>query len=167
MDMIEKMEGIVPEYSYSNIEGISSTDRAVKSFALKEVRKAKDEMFHVVQTSYELQRDRLSEAAEDIWDDMSSLLARIENSKECNPKESAEHCEKCMKRVEKDMANIIRNDRELVMKVREMNREIIKMKKMLFDKGKEKRFIKNLDKIKTYITEIEDIIESREHSILG
>jgi len=167
MDIIERMEGLVPEYSYSDIENISSTDRAVKSFLSKQLRNAKDEMFHVVQTSYELHRDRLSEAAEDVWDDLSALLARIANSRECDPKGSAEHCEKCMKRVEKDMENIIRRDRELVLKADEMNRELLRLKKMLFERGREKQFIKNLDKIKTYIDEMHDLIEQREHSILG
>ena len=164
--MMEMMESLVPEYSYTNVKCIIETDKKVKQFLVSEIKKVKDYMFHAVQVSYELQRDNLSEAAESIWDDIMSLVNRIEVSKVCD-KKGKQACEDCKKRIEKNLQELIRKDRELVIAVKSMKMVAYALYRALFDKGKENYFIKNLDKIKTCNDEIISLLDEREKSILG
>lgn len=166
-DLLERMESIVPEYSYENVRKIAETDKKIKAHLISEMKAVKDDMFHVVQVSYELQRDRLSDASEGVWDDIKSVMNRIENSRTCNPDGGRKHCNECMERVEKNHRNIIRRDRELIILAKDLKGNVHALYKMLFDKGKEKHFIKNLDKIKTYVDELNSLIEEREKSIAG
>ena len=133
-DMMERMESLIPEYSYTNVKCIMDTDRRVKDFLVSEIRQVKDYMFHVVQVSYELQKDRLSEAAEDIWDEIQSLASRMEVSKTCG-KKGKSACGDCRKRIERDLANLIRRDRELVLAVSGMKRTAYALYKSLLEKG--------------------------------
>ncbi len=164
-DIMERMESVVPEYSYTNVKCIIETDRKVKGFLVSEISKVKDYMFHVVQVSYELRKDRLSEAAEDIWDEIKSLVSRIELSRTC--KKSGKACEACRRKIEKSLMELIRKDRELVLEVRNMKMTAHGLYKALLEKGREKYFIKNLDKIKTHIDNITSIIEERDKNIIG
>jgi uncharacterized hydantoinase/oxoprolinase family protein len=166
-DLIERMESIIPDYGYQSVSKISETDKKIKMHLISQIKLVKDDMFHVVQSSYELQRDRLSEASENVWDDVTSLMNRIENSKTCNPKGGKQHCEECMKRVERNLHSILRKDRELILMLKDMKKDTRVLYRTLFDKGEEKSFIKNLDKIKTYVNEINELIEEREKSIVG
>ncbi len=165
-DMMERMESLVPEYSYTSVKCIIDTDRKVKDFLVSEIKKVKEYMFHVVQVSYELQKDRLSEAAEEIWDEVKSLVSRIEVIKTCT-KKGKHACGDCKKRIEKNLMELIRRDRELVLAVREMKRTAYALYRSLLDKGREGYFIKNLDKIKTYADDIAAMLEDREKSMLG
>jgi hypothetical protein len=165
-DMMERMESLVPEYSYTNVKCIIDTDRKVKAFLVAEINKVKEYMFHVVQVSYELQKDRLSEATEEIWDEVKSLVSRIEVSKTCT-KKGKQACEDCKKRIEKNLRELIRRDRQLVLAVRGLKRTAYALYRLLLDKGKEGYFIKNLDKIKTYADDIKAMLDEREKSIIG
>jgi hypothetical protein len=165
-DMMERMESLVPEYSYGSVESIIDTDRRVKGYLVSELKLVKDYMFHVVQVSYELQRDRLSEAAEDIWDEIKSLVSRMEVSKTCG-KKGSKACEECRKRIEKNLSELISRDRQLVMEVSSMKTTAQSLYGALLEKGREKYFIKNLDKIKTYAENITSILDDREKNIIG
>ena len=166
-DTIERMQSIIPDYSYENIKKVSETDSRIKAHLLKEMKGIKENMFHVVQASYEIQRDKLSEASEDVWDDITSLMNRIENSKTCDPKSGREHCDKCMKRIMKNLRTIMTTDRDIIRTTKSMKGDVNVLYKILFEKGREKSFIKNLDKIKTYITDINDMIDTRGKSVVG
>ena len=166
-DMMERMETLVPEYSYSSITDIVKTDGLVREFLLAEMKKIKDYLFHVVQVSYELQKDKLSEAVEGAWDDMETLVDRVENSKTSKLKGDKEYCKECQGRIESDLHNIVRRDRELVMEVRDMKRAVYLLYRALLDKGKERHFIKNLAKIKKYRNEIHSLLDKRERIIAG
>ena len=165
-DIMERMESLIPEYSYTSVECIIETDKKVKQVLVSEIKKIKDCMFHVVQVSYELQRDKLSEAAETAWDDISSLVSRIEVSKTCDRK-GRQACADCKIRIENKLRELIRKDRELVIAVKDMRTVAQALYRELLEKGREKYFIKNLDKIKTYIDEIISLLEEREKNILG
>ncbi|MCK4714607.1 MAG: hypothetical protein KAT35_03460 [Candidatus Aenigmarchaeota archaeon] len=165
-DIMERMESLIPEYSYTSVKCIIETDKKFKQVLVSEIKKIKDYMFHVVQVSYELQRDKLSEAAETVWDDISSIVSRIEVSKTCDRK-GKQACADCKKRIEKNLRELIRKDRELVVAVKDMKTVAYALYKELLEKGREKYFIKNLDKIKTYNDEIISLLEEREKSILG
>jgi hypothetical protein len=167
LDVMERMEGLVPEYSYSGISEIVRTDREIRDVLVSEVKKIKDYLFHVVQVSYELHRDRLSEVAERAWDDVDTLVDRIENSKTSSLAGSKTHCNECKKRIEGDLGNIVRRDRELVLTVRDMKRLVHMLYWSLLRKGDERKFIKNLDKIKKYRDEINRLLDERERSIVG
>ncbi|UCD03192.1 MAG: hypothetical protein JSV63_00970 [Candidatus Aenigmatarchaeota archaeon] len=166
-DLLERMESIIPDYSYESMKKIAETDKKIKAHLLSEMKVIKDNMFHVVQASYEIQRDKLSEGAEDVWDDITSLMNRIENSRTCNPKGGKDYCEKCMRRVERNLRDIISMDRRLVVTTGNMKGDVHTLYKMLFDEGREKSFIKNLDKIKTYVEELNTMVDEREKSIVG
>lgn len=166
-DVIEEMEGLVPEYSYSSIAEIVKTDKKVRSVLISEMKKIKDYFFHVVQVSYELQQDRLSEAAEKAWNDVDSLLDWLENSKTAHFGGDKKTCNECKERVEKDIHNLVRKDKELVGAVRDMKRNVHLMYKALLEKGKERQFIKNLDEIKEYVKEIDSLLQEREKTITG
>jgi hypothetical protein len=167
MDMIERMESLVPEYSYSSVNDMVRTDRDVRLYLVGEIKKVKNMLFHVVQVGYELHRDRLSEAAEGAYDDIDSLLDRVENSKTSKMAGSEKFCEECKKRIEQDMHNLIRSDRQLVVKVMDMKRTVHLLHMALMGEGREGHFIKNLEKIKNYRNEINSLLESREKSIVG
>ncbi len=166
-DIMERMESLVPEYGYSNMKNIRETDRKIRAYLISVLKTIKDDLFHVVQASYEIEKDKLSEAAEDVWDDVTSLVKRAENSNICSQKDSDDICKKCVSRAEKNLSNLIRRDRELVLMVKDMSKDARMLNKMLFDRGREKYFIKNLDKIKTYSEEIISLLEEREKSITG
>ncbi len=167
LDIMERMESLVPEYSYSSISGIVKTDRQVRDFAIGELKKIKDYMFHVVQVSYELQRDKLSEAVEGSWDEMDTLVDRVENSKTAKMKGNKKYCEECKKRIDSSIHQLVRTDRNLVMQVRDMKRTAHLLYKALLERGKEKHFIKNLDKIKKYADDISALLDERERIITG
>ena len=167
LDAIERMESFVPGYSYSGIPSIVKTDRDVRNVLINEMKKIKDYFFHVVQVSYELQRDRLSEVAERAWDEVDTIIDRIENSKTAKLEGSKTLCKECEKRLEKNLQNLVRRDRDLVMTVRDMKRAVHLLYRSLLDKGKERHFIKNLDKTKKYMDEINCLLEEREKIIAG
>jgi uncharacterized protein YlaI len=167
LDIIERMESLVPEYSYSSIKSIVKTDRQVRDFLLAELKSIKDYLFHVVQVSYELQRDKLSRAAEGSWDDIDTLVDRAENSKTAKMKGNKKFCEDCKKRIDTKIHDLVRRDRELVMEVRDMKRTAHLLYKALFEKGKETHFIKNLDSIKKYVDQIGTLLDERERIITG
>jgi hypothetical protein len=167
LDIMERMESLVPEYSYSSIASIVKTDKNVRSFVLAELKSIKDYLFHVVQVSYELQRDKLSESVEGSWDDLETLVDRIENSKTSKMKGNKKYCEDCKKRIDSSIHKLVRRDRELVIEVRDMKRTAHLLYKALFEKGREKHFIKNLDKIKKYVDLISTLLDDRERIITG
>ncbi len=165
-DIMEMMEGVVPEYSYTNVKCAVETDAKVKQFLVSEIKKVKDVMFHVVQVGFELQRDKLSMAAEAIWDETRSLAIRAEVSRTCG-KKGKKACDACTKKVEKDLRDLIRRDKELVTKVREMKAVAHSLHRTLLEKGRENYFIKNLDKIKVYTDEIASLMKEREKIVTG
>ncbi len=167
LDVMERMESLVPEYSYSSVSNIVKTDKLVRELLIAEMKKIKDYLFHVVQVSYELQRDKLSDAAEDAWDDVDSLVDMIENSKTTKLKGNKRYCEECKERIESDIQNILRRDRQLVMEVKDMKRTVYLLYRALLEKGKERHFIKNLGKIKKYSDGISSLLDAREKIITG
>jgi len=167
MDMIERMESLVPEYSYSSVKDMVRTDRDVRLYLVGEMKKVKNMLFHVVQVGYELHRDKLSDAAEGAYDDIDSLLDRVENSRTAKMEGSEKFCEECKKRIERDMHNIIRSDRNLVVTVMDMKRTAHLLHRALMVEGREGHFIKNLEKVKNYRNEIIKLLDSREKSIVG
>ena len=166
-DIMERMESLVPEYSYSSIKDIVKTDGQVRAFLLSEIKCIKDSLFHVVQVSYELQKDKLSNAAEGAWDEMDTLVDKIENSKTSRMKGDKQYCEECKKRIEVEIGSMVRKDRELVMEVKDLKRTVHLLYKALLDKGMEGHFIKNLSRIKKYIDAIDSLIDAREMIITG
>ncbi|MBN2330346.1 MAG: hypothetical protein JXC85_00885 [Candidatus Aenigmarchaeota archaeon] len=167
LDIMERMETLVPEYSYSSIASVVKTDKKVRRFLLAELKAIKDYMFHVVQVSYELQRDKLSRSVEGSWDDLDSLVDRVENSKTSKMKGNRKYCEDCKKRIDENIHDLVRRDRELVIEVRDMKRTAHMLYKALFDKGNEARFIKNLDRIKKYVDQVSSLLDERERIITG
>jgi len=166
-DILERMESLIPEYSYSSISDIVKTDKKVKELLLSEMKQIKDYLFHIVQVSYELQRDQLSDAAESSWDDVDSLVDRLENAKLFKFKGDKKSCDECKKKVESELQNLIRRDRELVMEVRDLKRTVYLLYRALFDQGREKHFINSLGKIKKYVEEISTLLDIRENIIAG
>lgn len=167
LDIMERMESLVPEYSYSSIAGIVKTDKKVREFLLAELKSIKDYLFHVVQISYELQRDKLSRSVEGSWDDMDTLVDRVENSKTSKMKGNQKYCEDCKKRIDASIHDLVRRDRELIIEVRDMKRTAHMMYKALLERGREAHFIKNLDRIKKYIDQVSSILDERERIITG
>jgi hypothetical protein len=167
LDIMERMESLVPEYSYSSVKSIVKTDGLVRGFLIEGLKGIKDYLFHVVQVSYELQKDKLSEATEGSWDDLDSLVDRVENSKTAKMKINKKFCEECKQRIEEDIHQLVRRDRELVMEVNDMKRTVYLLYRALLDKGKEKHFIKNLGKIKKYTDSINSLLDERERIITG
>ena len=165
-DMLERMESMVPDYGYATIERMTQTDRKIREFMLEEMRGVKDSMFHVVQVSYELQRDRLSDAAEDVWDEVSSLMTRVQSTRICQLKDK-KACEACRDKVEENLYDIIRKDRQLVLAVLELKRNAGILYRALLNKGREKYFIKNLDRIKNCIEQVNSLLEERDATIRG
>jgi hypothetical protein len=159
-DAMESMEGIVPEYGYSGMEKMMETDRRIKEFLVQEMKEAKERMFHVVQVSYELQKDRLSEAAEGTWDGITALMSKVQAAR-LSEAGDEKGCERCMKAVEKNMRELIMKDRELVTAVREMKAVTRMLHRELFDKGKERYFIKNLKRINNYVDEVSTLLDQR------
>lgn len=166
-DLIEMMEGMVPEYTYDSVTDIVKTDKAVRNHLISEMKKIKEYLFHVVQISYELQRDKLTHSSERAWDDVDSLIDSLQNSKISKLEGDKEHCEECKKKMESDMASLVRRDKELVNSVIDAKRLVILIYRDLLDKGKERSFIKNINKIKKDFSQIQDLIDLRERHILG
>lgn len=167
LDIMERMENLVPEYSYSNVKDIVKTDSQVRGYLLDEIKGIKDSLFHVVQISYELQKDKLSDAAEGAWDDMDSLVDRIENSKTSKMKGDKHFCEECKNRIEVEIGSMVRKDRELIMEVSDLKRTVHLLYRALLDQGREGHFIKNLSKVKKYIDSINSLLEAREMIVTG
>lgn len=166
-DIMERMESLVPEYSYSSIQDIVKTDGQVRGFLLSEIKGIKDSLFHVVQVSYELQKDKLSNAAEGAWDEMDILVDKIENSKTSKMKGDKQYCEECKKRIEVEIGSMVRKDRELVMEVKDLKRTVHLLYRALLDEGREGHFIKNLSRIKKYVDAINSLLDAREMIITG
>ncbi len=167
LDVIENMERVVPEYSYSSVAAIVQTDEKVRDFLLEKMKEIKDYLFHVVQISYELQRDKLSEAAESVWNDVKILMNRIENSKTASLKGDKNYCVECKDRIEKNIQSLVRRDRELVMSSKDMRRTAHLLYKELIEKGRERHFIKGVDGIKKYVGEMDSLLDKRERIITG
>ena len=165
-DTLERMESIIPEYGYGTVRKVVGTDVRIRAFVLSEVSTIKDYMFHVVQVSFELQKDKLTEAAEDVWDEMKHLMNRVEVSRVSKLK-SKKDCDDCQKRVQDNMFKLIKKDRELVIAVKDMKSVVYSLYRELFTKGREHHFIKNLGKIKTYIEDIISIVDERDGIITG
>ncbi|MFH0956566.1 MAG: hypothetical protein V1813_01750, partial [Candidatus Aenigmatarchaeota archaeon] len=120
-DSVEMMENTIPDYGYLEAGKVEETDRKVRELLISEVREMKDTMFHVVQVGYELQRDGLSYAAETAWDDVSSLLSRIQSARLCRcDRRQPGGCEPCRERAERCFHELVRNDRRLVEAVKGM-----------------------------------------------
>jgi hypothetical protein len=167
-DAMERMENEIPQYGYSETSGFDETDRKVRDLVSVDVREMKDTMFHVVQVSYELQRDSLSKAAEGAWDDVSSLLAKVQSSRLCAcRKHGGGGCESCRDNAQKKLDELVRKDRQLVDAVREMKVSVRGLYSALIDKGKEDYFIRNLDQIKKYTETVATILEEREKIVRG
>jgi hypothetical protein len=166
-DMLERIESLVPEYSYSSIEDIVRTDEKIREFLLERIKEIKDRLFHVVQISYELERDKLSEIAEGVWEDADILLDRVENSRTSSLKGDKKCCEECKERIDKDIHNLIRRDRQLLLAMRDMRRIVHFLYNELLEKGRESQFIKSADQIKKYAAEITALLQEREKSIFG
>ena len=167
LDIMERMESLVPEYSYSSIKDIVKTDSQVREFLLAEIKFVKDQLFHVVQISYELQKDKLSDAAEGAWDEMDTLVDKIENSRIAKKKGDKHYCEECRNRIGAEIRSMVRKDRELVMEVRDLKRTVHLLYKALLEQGRERHFIKNLSKVKNYIAAISSLLDTREIIITG
>jgi hypothetical protein len=166
-DIMERMESLVPEYSYSSVKEIAHTDKMVRDVVISELKQIKDYLFHVVQVSYELQRDKLSDAAEDAWEDIDILIDKVENSKTSKLKGNKSHCEECKARIEKHLHIIVRRDKEIVNAVKDMRKAVQIVYKSLLEKGKEGHFIKNLEEIKKYRAEIDTLLDEREKGLMG
>jgi hypothetical protein len=122
----------------------------------------------VVQVSYELQRDSLSKAAEGAWDEVSSLLSRIQSSRLCACGEHASGgCESCRENAQRKLDELVRKDRQLVDAVREMKASVRELYSALIGKGREDYFIRNLDQIKKYTETVTTILEEREKIVRG
>ncbi len=160
MDALEAMENMLPSYSYADIDKMTDTDRKVRDVLVSDLMEIKEQMFHVVQVSYELRRDNLSQAAEPIWDEMSSLLARVRASRLCEHKDS-KGCKLCMEGVERNILKVVIKDKELVSSVKSIKAASRMLYRSLMEKGMEKYFIRNLDKIKTGVEEINTLLEER------
>ena len=167
MDIMERMESLVPEYSYESVSDIVRTDGMVRDFLISKMKEIKDCMFHVVQISYELQRDRLSESAESAWNELDSLLDRVENSGVSGMKGRKKYCRECKERIQKNIGNLIRRDRELVLAAKNMRRVAQLLYRELLDKGSEARFISGVNTIKRCADEMTGLLEERDRSIRG
>ena len=165
-DILERMESLVPEYKYRSIKEISATDRKIREFLIEQMKKVKTYLFDAVQISYELDRDRLSEETEDAWEEVDIAMDRVENSS-INKLKGKKRCDDCRKHVEKNLQNLIRRDRELVLAVQDLERTGHMLNRSLFMKGKERYFIKNLSKIKPYCREIDRLLQEREKILTG
>lgn len=167
-DAMERMENEIPDYGYSDTGSFDETDRKVRDLVSSDVRDMKDTMFHVVQVSYELQRDSLSQAAEGAWDDMSSLLSMVQSSRLCTcRKHDAGGCETCRENAQRKLDELVRKDRELVDAVREMKASVRELYRALLGKGREGYFIRNLDQIKKYTEQVTTILKDREKIVKG
>ncbi len=165
-DMLERMESMVPEYSYTTIEKMVETDRKIREFMIGQMKEVKDMMFHVVQVSYELQKDRLSEEAEAAWDNVTALMTMVQSTKACDMKDK-KGCEVCRKNVEDSLYELIRKDRHLVLSVLGMKKQTGTLYRALLDKGREKYFIKNLGKINNCVDEVRTLLAERDAAIKG
>ncbi len=165
-DTLERMESIIPDYGYSTVNKVIETDRNIREFVISDVSIIKNYMFHVVQVSFELQRDRLTDAAEGMWDDVKHLANRAGVSRVPKGK-NRKDCESCQERVNDNLRELIRKDRELVIAVKDMKSAAYAVYRELFTHGREKHFIKNLNKIKTYTEDIIGILDERDKIIAG
>lgn len=167
-DALERMENEIPDYGYSERAGFDETDRKVRDLVSSDVRQVKDTMFHVVQVSYELQKDELSKAAEGAWDDVTSLLSRVQSSRLCAcSKHEPDGCEACRENAQRKMDELVRKDRELVGAVREMKASVRELYSALLGKGRENYFIRNLGQIKKYTETVTVILQEREKIVRG
>lgn len=167
MDIVERMESVVPEYSYSSVNDFLRTDTAVREHLLGEMKGMKEQLFHVVQMSYEMQKDRLSDSAEKIWEELDGLVDRLENSPVAKMSGDKASCEECQKRIAERILEVVRKDRELVMETRDMKRTAYILYKDLLERGNEGRFIKNLSRIKDYAVSVNSLLDARESFIMG
>jgi hypothetical protein len=167
-DVLEEMEHLVPEYSYANLSAIVRTDKLFRQALIDDIKEIKDYLFHAVQASYELQRDALSRESESAWLDVDLLLGKVRNSGTGRLEEESETaCTDCRRRIEHDMVEVLIRDREIARLVRELKAITRELHKELFQKGNERRFIKNLDKIKECAKETERLVREREKHIMG
>ena len=167
-DAVERMENEIPEYGYSEKARFDETDRKVRDLVSSDVREIKDAMFHVVQVSYELQKDDLSKAAEGAWDDVSALLSRVQSSRLCTCRKHAdEGCESCRDNAQRKLDELVKKDRELVDSVREMKASVRQLYAALLGKGREGYFIRNLDQVKKYVEQVTAILQEREKIVRG
>ena len=79
-DTMERMESLIPDYSYRDMKNMVETDKKIRQLVISEFKIIKDYMFHVVQVSFELHKEKLTEASEDYWDDIKHLMNIAESS---------------------------------------------------------------------------------------
>jgi hypothetical protein len=165
-DSLEVMENTIPSYGYSDASKAEETDKRVRDLLISEVREMKETMFHVVQVGYELQRDGLSNAAEAAWDEVGTLLSRLQSSRLCRcGKKEQGGCGSCQEKAERSLIELVRNDRELIEAVKGMKASVRSLYKAVLEKGLENHFIRNINQIKNYTELVSGILAEREKTL--
>ncbi|MEM5812547.1 MAG: hypothetical protein QW286_02400 [Candidatus Aenigmatarchaeota archaeon] len=74
---IKEIEKAVPNYDYSSLHSIISTDDKFTDFVLSELRKSKKILFDILENSYEQQKEMLTKDVQKIRDDIDIFLDNV------------------------------------------------------------------------------------------
>lgn len=120
---IKAVGKLIRDYDYSTEDRAEATDVRICSFMIEEIRKAKDKLFHIIQTSYELHEESLNRYFQGLRDDLDIFSDEIK----------VRHFEWSRDISDEWLERLIKHDRELVNQTHKLNQELEGVYQVLMD----------------------------------
>ncbi len=74
---IKAMQRLISSYDYSSEDLAEATDHKICELMIKEIRKAKDKLFHIIQVAYELHEESLDKYFQNLRDELDIFSDEI------------------------------------------------------------------------------------------
>jgi hypothetical protein len=120
---IKAVGKLIRDYDYSTEDRAEATDVKICSFMIEEIRKAKDKLFNIIQTSYELHEGSLNRYFQGLKDDLDIFSDEIK----------VRHFEWSKDISDEWMERLIKHDHELIGHTHKLNQELEGIYQLVMD----------------------------------
>lgn len=147
---IEEVERMIPRYNYALRGKARETDAGVRELLRKELARAKETLFSIVELAYKEGEEGIAGGLEAVRDEIDLLLDEVKDQVLLWNE----------KLTDGDMEKIVRSDIALVRNARELNRILEGIKNQIL-RGRAQDLERRAGELKQYVSELRTVFRER------